>query len=117
MSKPTDIKVLEVRVEFEPLPFRAPLKFGGRVVTHTDIINVYARVENGRGEQAEGFGSMPLGNVWAWPSQKVDAQQSAEAIRRLASTVGQQQTTSQIPRIRSTTSISCRNSTGNWPMQ
>lgn len=88
MSKPTDIKVLEVRVEFEPLPFRAPLKFGGRVVTHTDIINVYARVENGRGEQAEGFGSMPLGNVWAWPSQKVDAQQSAEAIRRLASTVG-----------------------------
>lgn len=88
MSKPTDIQILEIRVETEPLPFRAPLKFGGRVVSHTDIINVTARVRNGAGREAEGMGSMPLGNVWAWPSQSVDTEQSAEAIRRLAKTVG-----------------------------
>ena len=33
---------------------------------------------------ALGRGSMPVGNVWAWPSQSVDAASSAEAVRQFA---------------------------------
>ena len=88
MSKPTDIEIVEVTVRTEALPFRAPLKFGGRVVRESDILNVEVRARNRAGGEATGFGSMPLGNVWAWPSQSVDTEQSAEAIRRLAQTVG-----------------------------
>ncbi|MFO0949486.1 MAG: enolase C-terminal domain-like protein [Planctomycetota bacterium] len=84
MPKPTDIVVREVTVTIDPLPFRAPLKFGGRIMSEADIVNVEARVKTNSGKEAVGLGSMPLGNIWAWPSQKVDAAQSAKAMRRLA---------------------------------
>lgn len=84
MPKPTDIVVREVTISIDSLPFRAPLKFGGRIMNSADIVNVEARVRTNAGKEALGLGSMPLGNIWAWPSAKVDAGQSAEAMRRLA---------------------------------
>lgn len=84
MPKLTDIQILEVRLEFVPLLFRAPLKFGGRVIRDTDIVNVYARVRTPAGKEAEGLGSMPLGNIWAWPSAAVDGPTAADAMRSLA---------------------------------
>jgi hypothetical protein len=32
-GKPTDVTVKEVKVSFEPVQYRTPLKFGGRVVS------------------------------------------------------------------------------------
>ena len=84
MSKATDIEILEATTEIEPLPFRTPLKFGGRVVSDVDILNVTVKVRNGQGKEASGFGSMPVGNVWAWPSQVVDAEDSAQAMKQFA---------------------------------
>lgn len=83
MAKATDIEVLWVKASTEPLPFRAPLKFGGRVITETEILNVEAGVRTAAGAEAVGHGSMPLGNVWAWPSQQVSAEQSAAAMKLL----------------------------------
>ncbi len=84
MSKSTDVRILEARCTFESLDFRTPLKFGGRVVESTELINVEVDVESRDGRVATGFGSMPLGNIWAWPSAEVTPDQSAEAIKKLA---------------------------------
>ncbi|RMG33560.1 MAG: hypothetical protein D6725_15445 [Planctomycetota bacterium] len=83
-GKETDIRVVDVVVEFEPVEFRAPLKFGGRVIDRTDLINVDVTVENRRKKRASGSGSMPVGNIWAWPSDVVSAEQSEATMKRFA---------------------------------
>lgn len=88
-SKSHDIRILDVQVDFEPVSFRAPLKFGGRVLDRTDLINVSMIVEDRKGHQARGFGSMPLGNIWAWPSATVEATESEAAMKKYASKVGE----------------------------
>jgi L-alanine-DL-glutamate epimerase-like enolase superfamily enzyme len=84
MSKPTDVAVFSARFGVEPLPYRAPLKFGGRIVASGEIMNVALRVSLPSGQEAWGFGSMPLGNVWAWPTDRVATDRTADAIRLLA---------------------------------
>lgn len=83
-GKDTDIRVLDVFVEYEPVEFRAPLKFGGRVIDRTDLINVEITVENRQKKHATGLGSMPVGNIWAWPSDVVSAEQSEATMKRFA---------------------------------
>lgn len=78
MSNPHDVSIVDATLSLEPVPFRAPLKFGGRVVARTQLINVAVTVERSDGKRATGHGSMPVGNVWAWPSS-VTAADDAEA--------------------------------------
>lgn len=80
MSKNTDIRIKEAYCSFEPITFRAPLKFGGRVIDKSFLINVEIIVENKSGKHAKGNGSMPVGNVWAWPSDKVSTDQAEKAM-------------------------------------
>ena len=68
MPKNTDIKILDATFSLEAVPFRAPLKFGGRVVDKSFLMNVEVTVETRQGAHTTGIGSMPVGNVWAWPS-------------------------------------------------
>ena len=88
-QKSTDIRILDVLVEFEPVPFRAPLKFGGRVVEHTFLINATVQVETRDRHIANGYGSMPVGNVWAWPSAAVEPPESEEAMKAYATKFGE----------------------------
>jgi L-alanine-DL-glutamate epimerase-like enolase superfamily enzyme len=87
MTKSTDVRVLQASVSFEPVPFRAPLKFGGRVMASSTLINVEVIVETKGRRQATGFGSMPAGNIWAWPSDTVTPEQSEKAMREFADRV------------------------------
>jgi L-alanine-DL-glutamate epimerase-like enolase superfamily enzyme len=87
MSKQTDVRIVEARCSFEPVPFRAPLKFGGRVVENTILINVEVDVVTRDGRESAGSGSMPIGNVWAWPSQTLTPDQSEEAMKAFAKQV------------------------------
>src|SRR5205807_10506684 len=80
MSKPTDIRILSVKTETERIAYRSPIKFGGRVVTDAVLVNVTIEVETKSGRRGSGFGSMPMGNVWAWPSSTVTPAQSLEAM-------------------------------------
>jgi len=80
MAKPTDIRITSVRTDRERIPYRAPIKFGGRVVTDAVIENVLIEVETVDGRRGGGLGSMPMGNVWAWPSNAVSPSQSLEAM-------------------------------------
>ena len=83
MSKQTDIRICEVEIGFEDYPYRTPLKFGGVITTHCVLMNITLQLENGGGKQSGGFGSMPLGNAWSFPSQRVSFDESMAAMRRL----------------------------------
>lgn len=76
-------KVLEVRVAFEDFAYRAPMKFRGTVVDSVTLLNVEVRCEN-----AVGFGSMPLGNVWAFPSATLTHAETLNAMKQLALSIG-----------------------------
>lgn len=80
MPKPTDIKLKQVRCETEEIRYRAPMKFGGRVVTDVTLLHVWADVETQDGRQGSGFGSMPMGNVWAWPSKQASNDETLNAL-------------------------------------
>ena len=83
MSKTTDVRLLEVTAETEKFAYRTPMKFGGRVVTDVVLLHVSAEVETCGGRRGRGFGSMPMGNVWAWPSQQVPGESTLEAMIEL----------------------------------
>ncbi len=84
MPRSTDITLREVRTSRQQIGYRAPIKFGGRVVVDVVLFNVSVDVETQDGRRGTGFGSMPMGNVWAWPSQTVDADQTLRAMIELA---------------------------------
>ena len=76
-SRPTDIRIVEVDHQFEEFVYRAPYQFGGRTVDRVTILNVNCRVRThgggDAGKDAWGFGSMTLGNAWAFPAASQDA--------------------------------------------
>ena len=71
-SRPTDIRIIEVTHAFEDFTYRAPYQFGGRTVDRVTLLNVHCRVRTGDGKEARGFGSMTLGNAWAFPAVSHD---------------------------------------------
>jgi L-alanine-DL-glutamate epimerase-like enolase superfamily enzyme len=84
MPKPTDICLAEITWQFESLAYRTPIKFGGRVVSDAVLFHVQAEVETRTGRRGVGHGSMPLGNVWSWPSSQLSADATLAAMRDLA---------------------------------
>lgn len=87
MPAATDVRIVEARCELEETPFRTPLKFGGRVVDGSKIINVYATVETASGARAQGHGAMPVGNVWGWPAPGIEPSQTELAVCRTAEAI------------------------------
>ncbi len=85
--KSTDVGIEDVSFEYEDYSYRAPLKFGGIVVEKATILNVRCVVRSRGGETAGGFGSMPLGNVWSFPSRRLSYDQTLAAMKALAGKV------------------------------
>ncbi len=71
-DRPNDIRIVEVRHQFEDFQYRAPYQFGGRSVNRVTILNVTCRVRTNGGRESAGFGSMTLGNAWAFPAASQD---------------------------------------------
>ncbi|MBY0459413.1 MAG: mandelate racemase/muconate lactonizing enzyme family protein [Gemmataceae bacterium] len=85
----TDIRVRDVYFEYQDFRYRTPIKFGGVALDRVTLLNVQMVVEGGGGKSATGFGSMPLGNVWAYPSRVLTYDQTLGAMRFLASRVAE----------------------------
>ena len=83
MSKPADLHLLEVAADTERIAFRTPIKFGGRVVTDAVLFNVTVTAETLSGRRGVGEGSMPLGNVWSWPTRQLSYDQTLAAMKEL----------------------------------
>jgi L-alanine-DL-glutamate epimerase-like enolase superfamily enzyme len=80
----TDIRIDEVSHAYEDFLYRAPIKFGGVAVDRVTLLNVECRVRTTTGKVARGFGSMPLGNVWSFPSRLLDYETTLGAMKTLA---------------------------------
>ncbi|MBA2356161.1 MAG: hypothetical protein H0V80_16045 [Acidobacteria bacterium] len=72
MPRSTDIRVREVDFALEEFQYRVPYQFGGRTVDRVTILDVNCRVRTRTGKDAWGFGSMTLGNAWAFPEASQD---------------------------------------------
>jgi L-alanine-DL-glutamate epimerase-like enolase superfamily enzyme len=84
MSKRSDFNLKQVTTSQDRIQYRTPMKFGGRVVTDALVFNVHAEIETRAGHRATGLGSMPLGNVWGWPSATLSGEQTLSAMNDLA---------------------------------
>ncbi len=80
----TDISIRDVSLSYEDFHYRSPIKFGGVALDRVTLLNVNMVVEDRSGKTAKGFGSMPLGNVWAWPTRALTYDQTLEAMREFA---------------------------------
>ncbi|MDG3007688.1 mandelate racemase/muconate lactonizing enzyme family protein [Paludisphaera mucosa] len=84
VPRPTDVGVEDVAFDYEDYRYRTPIKFGGTVVDRATILNVTCVVRTRDGRVAKGFGSMPLGNVWSFPSKALPYDATLGAMKALA---------------------------------
>jgi hypothetical protein len=85
--KATDVRIEELSHEYEDFLYRTPLKFGGNIVDRVTLLNVHCTVRTRNGKVARGFGSMPLGNVWSFPSKTLSYDDTLGAMKTLASRI------------------------------
>jgi L-alanine-DL-glutamate epimerase-like enolase superfamily enzyme len=83
-TKKTDIRMEDMSSSYEDYLYRAPIKFGGTVVDRATLLNVNCTVRTANGKVGKGFGSMPLGNVWAFPTKKMPYDTTLTAMKELA---------------------------------
>jgi L-alanine-DL-glutamate epimerase-like enolase superfamily enzyme len=87
MPKPTDIRIEEIKYSYEDFLYRTPIKFGGVAVDRATLVNVECVVRTVAGRGARGFGSMPLGNVWSFPSKVLTYDATLAAMKALVERV------------------------------
>ena len=80
----TGLRIEKVEFAFEDHKYRAPYKFVGTAVDRTTLLNVHVEVSTPDGRSAKGFGSMPMGNVWSFPSKTLSFDTTLGAMRELA---------------------------------
>ena len=83
-TRATAIGVADVSLDYEDYLYRTPIKFGGIALDRVTLLNVNCVVRSGAGRTAKGFGSMPLGNIWAYPSRVMGYEVTLGAMKRLA---------------------------------
>jgi len=79
-------RICDIRYSFEDHRYRTPIKFGGVALDRVTLLNVECDLELA-GRTATGFGSMPLGNVWAFPSKTLPYDATLGAMKTLAAVV------------------------------
>jgi len=82
--KPSDLRLCEAALSTQFVTYRTPIKFGGRVMREVLLMDVTVEAESRDGRRGQGFGSMPLGNVWAWPSAVAGPTETQNAMLALA---------------------------------
>lgn len=83
-SRPTDIRLENISFEYDDYAYRTPYMFGGRSVDRVTLLNARCQVRTGDGRTASGFGSMTMGNQWAFPSSVIPYDGTLGAMKQLA---------------------------------
>ena len=83
-GKPSDARIESVEFGYEDYRYRAPLKFGGAIVDRVTLLNVNCVIRTRGGRGAKGFGSMPMGNIWSFPSATMPYERTLAAMKELA---------------------------------
>jgi L-alanine-DL-glutamate epimerase-like enolase superfamily enzyme len=84
---PTSIRIESVSFACPDFRYRTPIKFGGIALDRVTLLDVTLDVRTTQGRRAQGFGSMPLGNVWSFPSRVLSYDDTLAAMKALASRV------------------------------
>ena len=87
-GKPAGIQIQEVRHSYEDYLYRTPIKFGGTALDRVTLLNVDVVIRDQSGRSSKGFGSMPLGNIWAFPSKVMSYDVTLGAMKSLAERIG-----------------------------
>ncbi|HTU22665.1 MAG TPA: enolase C-terminal domain-like protein [Gemmataceae bacterium] len=82
--KATYVRVANPTHSYEDFHYRTPIKFGGVALDRVTLLNVECTASNPAGKTARGFGSMPLGNIWSFPSRLLNYDATLDAMKRLA---------------------------------
>ena len=82
--KPSDMRLCAATLSTQLVPYRTPIKFGGRVMSEVLLLDVMVEAETRDGRRGRGRGSMPLGNVWAWPSTVAGPSETQNVMLALA---------------------------------
>ena len=80
----TDVRVKSVESRTDEYRYRTPIKFGGVALDRVTLLNAHVTVRTEAGVTARGFGSMPLGNVWSFPSRTLGYNDTLGAMKSLA---------------------------------
>jgi L-alanine-DL-glutamate epimerase-like enolase superfamily enzyme len=83
-TRKTDIRIEDISHSYQEYLYRTPNKFAGTVVDRATIMTVQCKVRTSSGKVIKGFGSMPLGNVWSFPSKKMSYADTLDAMKALA---------------------------------
>ena len=86
-QRATDVRIEDITYNFEDFTYRTPIKFGGTVVDKVTLLNVNCVVKTAAGKTAKGFSSMPLGNVWSFPSKTMAYEKTLNAMKVLSDRV------------------------------
>ncbi|MFT3882932.1 MAG: enolase C-terminal domain-like protein [Gemmatales bacterium] len=78
------VRVVDVQLGEESFRYRTPIKFGGVTLDRATILNAHVVIEDSQGRHQVGFGSMPLGNVWAFPSMTLSYEQTLGLMQEVA---------------------------------
>jgi L-alanine-DL-glutamate epimerase-like enolase superfamily enzyme len=87
MSQATDIRIVAVEHRYQDFSFRTPIKFAGIALDRATLLDVWCEVETTGGKRARGFGSMPLGNVWSFPSRVLSYEATLTAMKAIVERV------------------------------
>ncbi len=85
--KTTNIRIEDVSFSYEDYRYRTPIKFGGTALDRVTLLNVEVAVRTLGGKIGRGFGSMPLGNVWSFPSKALSYDQTLAAMKAVVERV------------------------------
>jgi L-alanine-DL-glutamate epimerase-like enolase superfamily enzyme len=83
----TDVRIDDLRADFEDYRYRTPYKFGGKEVDRVTLLTVRCRVSSKSGKSATGLAAMPLGNVWSFPAADIPYDTTLAAMKSLAAKV------------------------------
>ena len=86
-ARSNEIRITEIEPSYEEFLYRTPYMFGGREVDRVTLLNVRCTVRDSAGRTAQGFGSMPMGNLWAWPTKTLSYDQTLAAMKELAARI------------------------------
>ena len=78
------IRIERVRTAFQEHRYRTPYKFGGVPVDRATILDVEIDTVSTDNRRVTGFASMPLGNVWSFPTRTLPYDVTLGAMKGLA---------------------------------
>jgi L-alanine-DL-glutamate epimerase-like enolase superfamily enzyme len=87
--KATDVRIETVSFSFQEFHYRTPIKFGGTASDRVTLADVELTVCTRAGRFGRGFGSMPLGNVWSFPSKSLGYDQTLAAMKAVVERVAE----------------------------